>query len=144
MWEILQRTLGVRRRAYTRPAMPTYQYACRVCGHRFEAVQSMSDPPLTACPECGGELRKVYAPPAIAFKGSGFYATDHGKKKAPSAVDGGSKADGGSTGDGKSAPQGAEGGAKRAKTATDPKPSPGKTPSSAGGGGSTPSAGGDG
>ena len=40
----------------------------------------MSDDPLTVCPVCGGELRKVFAAPAISFKGSGFYATDHGKK----------------------------------------------------------------
>jgi putative FmdB family regulatory protein len=60
--------------------MPRYEYACRDCGHTFEVVQSMSDEPLTVCPACGGELRKVFAAPAIAFKGSGFYATDHGKK----------------------------------------------------------------
>jgi putative FmdB family regulatory protein len=65
--------------------MPTYEYICKNCGHTFEIVHSMSDAALTLCPECGGELRKVFAPPAIAFKGSGFYATDHGKrsKKAP-------------------------------------------------------------
>ena len=40
----------------------------------------MWDEPLTMCPECGGSLRKVFAPPAIAFKGTGFYATDHGKR----------------------------------------------------------------
>jgi putative FmdB family regulatory protein len=60
--------------------MPTYEYACRACGHTFEIVQKMSDDSLTICPECGGELRKVFAPPTITFKGSGFYATDHGKK----------------------------------------------------------------
>ena len=64
--------------------MPTYEYVCKSCGHLFEIVQSMRDEPLTECPECGGELRKVFAPPAIAFKGSGFYATDHGKKSKPS------------------------------------------------------------
>jgi putative FmdB family regulatory protein len=65
--------------------MPTYEYTCRDCGHTFDIVQSMWDEPLTMCPECGGTLRKVFAPPAIAFKGSGFYATDHGKKaKKPS------------------------------------------------------------
>jgi putative FmdB family regulatory protein len=64
--------------------MPTYEYVCRSCGHLFEIVQSMRDDPLTECPECGGELRKVFAPPAIAFKGSGFYATDHGKKRSTS------------------------------------------------------------
>jgi putative FmdB family regulatory protein len=64
--------------------MPTYEYRCRDCGHSFDIVQKMSDDPLTHCPECGGELRKVFAPPAISFKGSGFYATDHGKKTKPS------------------------------------------------------------
>jgi len=60
--------------------MPTYEYRCRDCGHSFDIVQKMSDDALTHCPECGGDLRKVFAPPAISFKGSGFYATDHGKK----------------------------------------------------------------
>jgi putative FmdB family regulatory protein len=62
--------------------MPTYEYVCKNCGHVFEIVQSMSDAPLIECPVCGGELRKVFAPPAISFKGSGFYATDHGKKSS--------------------------------------------------------------
>jgi putative FmdB family regulatory protein len=56
--------------------MPTYEYVCKSCGHLFEIVQSMKDDPLTECPQCGGELRKVFTAPAIAFKGSGFYATD--------------------------------------------------------------------
>ena len=56
--------------------MPTYEYVCKSCGHLFEIVQSMRDDPLTECPQCGGELRKVFAAPAISFKGSGFYATD--------------------------------------------------------------------
>jgi putative FmdB family regulatory protein len=66
--------------------MPTYEYVCKNCGHLFEIVQSMKDDPLTECPECAGELRKVFAPPAISFKGSGFYATDHGKKAKKSEV----------------------------------------------------------
>jgi putative FmdB family regulatory protein len=65
--------------------MPTYEYTCRACGHTFDIVQKMSDDPLTHCPECGGELRKVFAAPAISFRGSGFYATDHGKKAKPSS-----------------------------------------------------------
>jgi putative FmdB family regulatory protein len=60
--------------------VPTYEYTCRDCGHTFEIVQSMWDDPLTMCPECGGNLRKVFAPPAISFKGTGFYATDHGRR----------------------------------------------------------------
>ena len=76
------------------PVMPTYEYVCRSCGHLFEIVQSMRDDTLTECPQCGGELRKVFAPPAISFKGSGFYATDHGKNKTKTGAD---------TGDAKSA-----------------------------------------
>jgi putative FmdB family regulatory protein len=60
--------------------MPTYEYICRSCSHTFDIVQAMSDDSMTVCPECGGALRKVFAPPAIAFKGSGFYATDARKK----------------------------------------------------------------
>ena len=71
--------------------MPTYEYACRDCGHTFEIVQSMWDEPLTMCPECGGSLRKVFAPPAISFKGSGFYATDHGKRSKRPESEGGEK-----------------------------------------------------
>lgn len=56
--------------------MPTYEYKCRACGHRFEAVQSFSDEPLKECQECGGELGKVFGSIGITFKGSGFYRTD--------------------------------------------------------------------
>ncbi len=56
--------------------MPTYEYACKTCGHRLEAVQSFTDDPLTECPECGAELRKVYGAVGIVLKGSGFYKTD--------------------------------------------------------------------
>jgi putative FmdB family regulatory protein len=71
--------------------MPTYEYRCRDCGHTFDVIQAMIDDPLTICPVCGGELRKVFAPPAISFKGSGFYATDHGKKSASSGEKSGEK-----------------------------------------------------
>ena len=56
--------------------MPTYEYACKRCGHRIEVVQSMSEDPLTVCGVCGGELRKVFHPAGVLFKGSGFYSTD--------------------------------------------------------------------
>ena len=56
--------------------MPTYQYACTACEHRFEAVQSFSDAPLTECPECSGKLRKLFGAVGVVFKGSGFYRTD--------------------------------------------------------------------
>ena len=56
--------------------MPTYQYACTACGHQLEAVQSFSDEPLTECPACEGQLRKLFNSVGIVFKGSGFYRTD--------------------------------------------------------------------
>ena len=56
--------------------MPTYQYACTACGEELEAVQSFSDPSLTECPACGGQLRKVFSAVGVVFKGSGFYKTD--------------------------------------------------------------------
>ncbi|MDI5975293.1 FmdB family zinc ribbon protein [Amycolatopsis magusensis] len=56
--------------------MPTYQYACKECDHRFEAVQSFSDDSLTECPQCTGPLRKLYGAVGVIFKGSGFYRND--------------------------------------------------------------------
>ena len=45
-------------------------------------VQSFSDDSLTICPECGGEIRKIYSAVGVVFKGSGFYKTDSVKKKS--------------------------------------------------------------
>jgi len=56
--------------------LPTYEYACKACGHRLEAVQKFTDDALTECPDCGGALRKVFGAPGIVLKGSGFYKTD--------------------------------------------------------------------
>ena len=56
--------------------MPTYQYACADCGHEFEAFQTFSEASLTTCPECKGEVRKIYSAVGVVFKGSGFYKTD--------------------------------------------------------------------
>jgi putative FmdB family regulatory protein len=82
--------------------MPTYEYACTECGHRIEEVRSIADAPLTTCTVCGGQLRKVFSPVGIVFKGSGFYKTDS-RGKAPSKVgtDGADKAGKGSKPDGK-------------------------------------------
>lgn len=60
--------------------MPTYDYLCQTCSHRFETWQKMTDEPLTTCPECGSELRRILYPAGIVFKGSGFYVNDHGSK----------------------------------------------------------------
>ena len=66
--------------------MPTYQYHCKNCGAELEVFQHFSDPSLTVCPECEGELRKVFNAVGIVFKGSGFYRTDsRSRSGAPSA-----------------------------------------------------------
>ena len=65
--------------------MPLREYQCDACGHRFEVIQKMSDPPLDACPKCGEILRKLQAAPAFHLKGSGWYATDYAKKDQSSA-----------------------------------------------------------
>jgi putative FmdB family regulatory protein len=58
--------------------MPTYEYECGKCGHRFEVFQSMTEPPRKRCPKCRGKVRRLVSGGAgIVFKGSGFYATDY-------------------------------------------------------------------
>jgi putative FmdB family regulatory protein len=57
--------------------MPTYEYQCKECSHRFEIWQKITDEPLTVCPACGGRIRRVLFPAGIVFKGSGFYKTDY-------------------------------------------------------------------
>ena len=63
--------------------MPLYEYRCLQCASVFEFLQKFSDPPLKECPKCGGTLKKVLSPPALQFKGSGFYITDYSRKKGP-------------------------------------------------------------
>ena len=74
--------------------MPTYEYACKACGERLEVVQSFSDDPLTECSACGGQLRKVFQPVGIAFKGSGFYKTDSRSTSKSSTSSESTKGDG--------------------------------------------------
>ena len=66
--------------------MPTYQYACKDCGHAFEQVQAFSDDALTECPVCQGQLRKVFNAVGVVFKGSGFYRTDSRSASEKSAA----------------------------------------------------------
>ena len=80
--------------------MPLYEYECNDCGHRFERIRKFSDPPLSTCPVCNGAVRKLLSPPAIQFKGSGWYVTDYarkpGGKKDGDEAQGGGKKDGAS------------------------------------------------
>ena len=65
--------------------MPIYEYRCEN-GHTFEVTQRMIDDPLTSCTICGAPVQRVFHPVAVHFKGSGFYNTDYGKKKAGALV----------------------------------------------------------
>jgi|SRR5579871_2565226 len=60
--------------------MPIYDYRCTK-GHTFEVMQSVNDDPLTKCEVCGNPVQRVLHPPAVHFKGSGFYNTDYGTRK---------------------------------------------------------------
>jgi len=68
--------------------VPLYEYECPKDG-AFEQMQKFSDPPLAACPKCGGPVEKLLSAPAIQFKGSGWYVTDYARKG--SSDSGGSK-----------------------------------------------------
>ena len=68
--------------------MPLYEYKCEACEHRFEKIRKFSDPPLEACPKCGGRVEKQVSSPAIQFKGSGWYITDYAKKPSSDKASG--------------------------------------------------------
>lgn len=61
--------------------MPTYSYVCIKCEHALDVQHSIHDESLKVCPECKGELKKVFGKVGIAFKGSGFYSTDNAAPK---------------------------------------------------------------
>ena len=69
--------------------MPLYEYQCKKCHSLTERIQKFSDPPLTVCPHCGGELEQLLSAPAVQFKGSGWYVTDYARKGPGKAASGG-------------------------------------------------------
>jgi len=62
--------------------MPTYEYECGACGHRFEKYQGMTEKAIKKCPECGKAKveRLISGGAGVIFKGSGFYQTDYRSK----------------------------------------------------------------
>ena len=75
--------------------MPTYEYVCEKCGHRFEKVQPISAKPLAICPKelCarkrwgkGKVKRAISTGGGLIFKGSGFYVTDYRSEKYKEAA----------------------------------------------------------
>ena len=59
--------------------MPTYEYECNSCQHRFEEKQSFSSEPVATCPKCTEDSRRVFHAVPVVFKGAGFYVNDYGK-----------------------------------------------------------------
>jgi putative FmdB family regulatory protein len=89
---VMSRFFGQRRAI----EVPIYEYECESCDQRFELMQKFSDKPVKKCPNCGGAVHKVLSPPALLFKGSGWYVTDYAnseRKKAQKA-DGDGKTNG--------------------------------------------------
>jgi putative FmdB family regulatory protein len=66
--------------------MPIYEYLCKSCSKHFERRQTISEPALTVCEECGGRLEKQWSLSGFQFKGEGWYVTDYSAKK-PGAKD---------------------------------------------------------
>ena len=70
--------------------MPIYEYRCSACGHELEALQKITDAPLTTCPACRADrLTKLVSAAGFQLKGSGWYATDfrNGSKPAAKSAD---------------------------------------------------------
>ncbi len=106
--------------------MPTYDYVCQKCEHRFEQFQSISAAPLKKCPACGKAAlqRLIGTGGGILFRGSGFYETDYRSssyKKAAeaekNAVSGAAKSDSTKSDKAPTKPPAATGGAKPADAA---------------------------
>ena len=72
--------------------MPLYEYQCEKCGKHFEKIEKVQGPHLRKCVSCGGRLERLVSPPAIQFKGSGWYVTDY----ARASTSGAEKTDGSS------------------------------------------------
>ncbi len=70
--------------------MPVYEYECPACDKVFEVQQKMSDAPLSSCPDCGGEVKKLVSMSSFQLKGGGWYADGYSsassgkKEKSPS------------------------------------------------------------
>ncbi|MGH9943793.1 MAG: FmdB family zinc ribbon protein [Pyrinomonadaceae bacterium] len=62
--------------------MPIYEYTCRKCNAHIEAMQKISDKPLTRCQKCKGKLEKEWSRTSFQLKGAGWYVTDYAGKKS--------------------------------------------------------------
>jgi putative FmdB family regulatory protein len=65
--------------------VPLYEYECEKCGKHFERIEKVDGPHLKKCPSCGGRVERLISPPAIQFKGSGWYVTDYARASSRGA-----------------------------------------------------------
>jgi len=65
--------------------MPIYEYKCRKCGKEYEMFQRITASDRTSCKFCKGPAQKLISRTTFHLKGSGWYATDYGGKKAPAS-----------------------------------------------------------
>jgi len=64
--------------------VPIYEYLCQSCSFKFELKQGIKEDPVATCTRCGKTVNRIISPPAIMFKGTGWYITDYSDKlKAP-------------------------------------------------------------
>jgi putative FmdB family regulatory protein len=63
-----------------RASLPLYEYKCLKCGRITEKIESVNGPHVKKCPHCGGKVESLLSPPAIQFKGTGWYVTDYAGK----------------------------------------------------------------
>jgi putative FmdB family regulatory protein len=116
--------------------MPTYEYECAKCEHRFERFQGIKDPPVKVCPKCRSRrVRRLIGTGAgILFKGSGFYGTDYRsesyQRSAKAESEGASSGKESKPETGAATPEGA----KKTPSAKEKKASAGKTTAKARGG----------
>src|SRR6185369_6180105 len=66
--------------------MPTYEYECLKCRRVFEIRQRISEPALTACDVCGGEVRRLLSAAPFILKGGGWYVTDYPSESRKQAL----------------------------------------------------------
>jgi putative FmdB family regulatory protein len=65
--------------------MPIYEYRCKKCGKEFEVFQRITEPAIKSCRFCKGSAQKLISRTTFHLKGSGWYVTDYGGKKAPAS-----------------------------------------------------------
>ncbi len=92
--------------------MPTYEYRCDACGHKWDEFQSISSKPSRKCPKCGKlkAERMISAGGGIIFKGSGFYQTDYRSDSYKKGAEAAGKASESSSGSSDSGSTGGSGG----------------------------------